>query len=64
MARALKVLEAGELDALDEDTGIPKAELREMLQAGLDELARGEGVVMDTAAWQRLRAEMGQRRIR
>lgn len=35
-----------------------------MLQAGLDELSRGEGIVMDTAAWQQLRAEMRQRRTR
>lgn len=49
---------------LDDDTGLPKAELRQMLQDGLDQLKRGEGIVMDAAAWQQLRTEMRQRRAR
>lgn len=63
MASALKAVETNDTE-LDLDTGIPKAELREMLLVGLDELARGEGIVMDAAAWKQLRAEMRQRRTR
>lgn len=61
MARAMLLEDEAKDAELDLDTGIPKAELRQMLQAGLDELARGEGIVMDAAAWQALRTEMRQR---
>ena len=46
---------------LDLDTGIPKAELQAMLDVGLAQLARGEGIRMDDAAWAQLRAEMRRR---
>ncbi len=37
-------------DHLDAETGIPKVELHHMLDEGLAELARGEGLVMDDQA--------------
>ncbi|MFO0576147.1 MAG: hypothetical protein U1A78_19260 [Polyangia bacterium] len=49
-------------DDIDADTGLPKAELRRMLDEGLAELERGEGIVMDDAAWDALRDEMRRRR--
>ena len=49
-------------DQLDAETGIPKAELRRMLDEGLAELAHGEGIEMDDAAWDRLRSELRVRR--
>lgn len=64
MARPMPIAVEREDAELDLDTGIPKAELRQMLQTGLDELARGEGIVMDDADWRELRAEMRQRRSR
>lgn len=47
---------------IDVDTGIPKADLRRMLDEGLAELARGEGIEMDDAAWDTLRNEVRARR--
>ncbi len=47
---------------IDAETGIPKAELRRMLDEGLAELERGEGIEMDDAAWDRLRDELRSRR--
>lgn len=49
-------------DPIDADTGIPKAELRRMLDEGLAELERGEGIEMDDAAWDKLRDELRHRR--
>ncbi len=48
-------------DHIDAETGIPKVELRQMLDEGLAELERGEGVVMDDAAWDQLRDELRRR---
>lgn len=45
-------------DHLDAETGIPKVELRRMLDEGLAELERGEGIEMDDAAWDKLRDEL------
>ena len=49
-------------DHVDAETGIPKVDLRRMLDEGLKELARGEGIEMDDAAWDRLRSELRTRR--
>ena len=49
-------------DHVDAETGLPKVELRRMLDDGLTELARGEGIEMDDAAWDRLRSELRARR--
>ena len=49
-------------DHVDADTGLPKVELRRMLDEGLTELAHGEGIEMDDAAWDRLRSELRARR--
>ena len=38
-------------DHIDAETGIPKVELRRMLDEGLAELERGEGIAMNDAAW-------------
>lgn len=59
MALAQAVLVPEHIDA---DTGIPKADLRRMLDEGLAELARGEGIEMDDAAWDTLRNEVSSRR--
>lgn len=50
-------------DHIDAETGIPKGELRRMLDEGLAELERGEGIEMDDAAWDRLRDELRSRRL-
>lgn len=47
---------------IDAETGIPKVELRRMLDEGLAELERGEGIEMDDAAWDKLREELRRRR--
>lgn len=47
---------------VDIETGIPKVELRCMLDEGLAELERGEGIEMDDAAWDKLRHELRSRR--
>ena len=47
---------------VDIETGIPKVELRCMLDEGLAELERGEGIEMDDAAWDKLRDELRRRR--
>lgn len=47
---------------IDADTGLPKVELRRMLDEGLAELERGEGIEMDDAAWDKLRDELRSRR--
>ena len=47
---------------VDIETGIPKVELRRMLDEGLAELERGEGIEMDDAAWDKLRHELRSRR--
>ena len=47
---------------IDTETGLPKAELRRMLDEGLDELKRGDGMSMDDAAWEKLREELRLRR--
>ena len=60
MALAQAVLIPEHIDA---DTGIPKADLRRMLDEGLAELARGEGIEMDDAAWDTLRNEVRARRL-
>lgn len=49
-------------DPFDAETGIPKVELRRMLDEGLAELERGEGIEMDDAAWDKLRDELRSRR--
>jgi len=49
-------------DHIDAETGLPKVELRRMLDEGLAELEQGEGIEMDDAAWDKLRAEMRSRR--
>jgi hypothetical protein len=49
-------------DHIDAETGIPKVELRRMLNEGLAELERGEGIEMDDAAWDALRAELRSHR--
>ena len=49
-------------DHVDAETGLPKVELRRMLDDGLTELARGEGIEMDDAAWDHLRSELRARR--
>jgi hypothetical protein len=49
-------------DQIDVETGMPKAELRRMLDEGLAELDRGEGIEMDDAAWDKLRDELRRRR--
>lgn len=49
-------------DHIDAETGIPKVELRRMLDEGLVELERGEGIEMDDAAWGKLRDELRSRR--
>ena len=48
---------------VDIETGIPKVELRCMLDEGLAELERGEGIEMDDAAWDKLRDELRIRRL-
>lgn len=58
MAHALRIPEAAELE-LDEDTGLPKAELKALIEVGRAQIARGEGIVMDDAAWERLFAKAG-----
>ena len=47
---------------IDAETGLPKVELRRMLDEGLAELARGEGAEMDDAAWDKLRDDLRRRR--
>jgi hypothetical protein len=59
MVLAQAALVPGHIDA---ETGIPKVELRRMLDEGLAELERGEGIEMDDAAWDRLRDELRLRR--
>ncbi len=59
MALAQAILTADHVDA---ETGISKVELRRMLDEGLTELARGEGIEMDDAGWDRLRSELRARR--
>lgn len=59
MALAHAILTA---DHVDQETGIPKVELRRMLDEGLTELLRGEGIEMDDAAWEQLRGELRARR--
>ena len=49
-------------DHIDAETGIPKVELRRMLDEGLADLERGEGIEMDDAAWDKLRDELRYRR--
>lgn len=49
-------------DHIDAGTGIPKVELRRMLDEGLAELERGEDIEMDDAAWDKLRDELRSRR--
>ena len=49
-------------DHIDAETGILKVELRRMLDEGLAELERGEGIEMDDAAWDKLRDELRRRR--
>ena len=49
-------------DHIDAETGIPRVELRRMLDEGLAELDRGEGIEMDDAAWDKLRDELRSRR--
>lgn len=49
-------------DHIDAETGLPKVELRRMLDEGLAELERGEGIEMDDAAWDKLRDELRSRR--
>lgn len=48
---------------IDAETGLPKVELRRMLDEGLAELERGEGIEMDDAAWDKLRDELRSRRL-
>lgn len=59
MALAQAILVPEHIDA---ETGLPKAELRRMLDEGLDELKRGDGMSMDDAAWEKLREELRLRR--
>jgi hypothetical protein len=59
MALAQAILTADQVDA---ETGISKVKLRRMLDEGLSELARGEGIEMDDAGWDRLRSELRARR--
>ncbi len=59
MALAQAILTADHVDA---ETGISEVELRRMLDEGLTELARGEGIEMDDAGWDRLRSELRARR--
>jgi hypothetical protein len=47
---------------IDAETGLPKAELRLMLDESLAELERGEGIEMNDAAWAKLRDELRRRR--
>lgn len=49
-------------DRIDAEIGIPKVELRRMLDEGLVEFERGEGIVMDDAALDWLRHEPCRRR--
>ena len=49
-------------DHIDAETGILKVELRRMLDEGLAELERGQGIEMDDAAWDKLRDEQRSRR--
>ncbi|MBL8635430.1 MAG: hypothetical protein JNM40_19540 [Myxococcales bacterium] len=49
-------------DHIDAETGMAKVELRRMLDEGLAELERGEGIEMDDAAWEQLRSELRARR--
>ena len=49
-------------DHIDAETGILKVELRRMLDEGLAELERGQGIEMDDAAWDKLRDELRSRR--
>lgn len=56
MAYAVDTAEASEPE-LDEDTGLPKAELKALIEVGRAQIARGEGIVMDDAAWARLFAK-------
>jgi hypothetical protein len=50
-------------DHIDAETGIPKVELRRMLDEGVAELERGKGIEMDDAAWDKLRDELRSRRL-
>jgi len=50
-------------DHIDAETGLPKVELRRMLDEGLAEIERGEGIEMDDAAWDKLRDELRIRRL-
>lgn len=50
-------------DYIDAETGIPKVELRRMIDEGLAELERGAGIEMDDAAWDKLRDELRSRRL-
>jgi hypothetical protein len=50
-------------DHIDAETGLPKVELRRMLDEGLAELERGQGIEMDDAAWDKLRDELRSRRL-
>ncbi len=59
MALAQAILTADHVDA---ETGIPKVEVRRMLDEGLAELLRGADIEMDDAAWDRLRTELRARR--
>lgn len=49
-------------DQIDAETGLLKVELRRMLDEGLAELERGEGIEMDDAAWGKLHDELRRRR--
>lgn len=59
MARAQGIQVSAQLDA---ETGLPKFELRNILDEGLAELVSGEGIEMEDAAWDKLRAELRSRR--
>lgn len=48
---------------IDTATGIPKVELRRVLDDGLADLEGGEGIEMDDAAWDKLRDELHSRRL-
>lgn len=50
------------LDHIDVGTGIPMVALRRMLGLGLAEPDRGEGIEIDDAALDKLRAEWRNRR--
>ena len=59
MALAQVVLVPHNIDA---ETGLPKVALRRMLDEGLADFERGEGIEMDDAAWDTLRDELRSRR--